>query len=59
MFGDEYLLYKYTFPDGKVYFEKVQAITWYNGPFFFLALQDENENWIPESLWPEAVIKKV
>jgi len=42
-----------------VYFEKVQAITRYNGPVFFLALQDENENWIPESLWPEAVIKKV
>jgi hypothetical protein len=57
MFEDEYPLYKYTFPDGQVYFEDLQAAPWSSGPVHFLALRDESGNWIPESLWPEEAIK--
>ncbi|OHB21464.1 MAG: hypothetical protein A2939_02930 [Parcubacteria group bacterium RIFCSPLOWO2_01_FULL_48_18] len=59
MFGDSYLLHEHTFPDGRVYFEKVQAEPWSSGPVFFLALQDENGDWVPESLWAEKVIKAI
>lgn len=51
MFDDEYPLHKYTFPDGQVYFEKVQAVPWSSGPVHFLALQDENGAWVHESFW--------
>lgn len=37
MFEDEYHLHKYTFPDGTVYFEKLQATPWSSGPVHFLA----------------------
>ncbi len=57
MFGDEYPLNKYTFPDGRVCFERVQAEPWSSGPVFFLALQDEKGNWVPESLWSEKEIE--
>ena len=57
MFGDEYPLHKHAFPDGRVYFERVQAEPQSSGPVFFLALQDENGNWVPESLWAEETIK--
>lgn len=53
---EEYRLNKYIFPDGRVYFERVQAEPWSSGPVIFLALQDEEGNWIPESLWPEEAI---
>jgi hypothetical protein len=51
--GDEYPLHKYTFPDGQVYYEKVEAVLWESGPCFYLALVDEEGNWVPESLWLE------
>ena len=57
MSEDEYPLHKYTFPDGRVYFEKLQAAPWSSGPVHFLALQDENKNWVPESLWAEEAIE--
>lgn len=57
MFDDEYPLRKYTFADGRVYFEKVQAASWSAGYVFFLALEDEKGNWVPESLWAEEVIR--
>jgi len=57
MFGEKYPLYKYTFPDGRVYYEKVQRCIWSSGPVFFLALQDEEGNWVPESLWTEEEIR--
>ena len=57
MFEDKYPLYKYTFRcgqhSGKVFYERVQADPWSSGPVVFLALQDENGNWIKESLWDE------
>ena len=56
MFDDEYALQKYIFPDGRVYFEEVQAKPFSSGPVFFLTLQDENGNWVPESLWAEDTI---
>jgi len=57
MFEDEYPLHKYTLPDGRVYFERLQAAPWSSGPVHFLALQDESGNWIPESLWAEETIE--
>ncbi len=51
MFDQEYSLSKYTFPDGRVYFERVEKEPWSSGPMFFLALQDAKGNWVPESLW--------
>ena len=57
MFEDKYPLHKFTFPSGQVYFEKVQAERQSSGLMFFLALQDEDGNWVPESLWAEEVIK--
>ena len=56
MFGDTYPLHTYTFPDGRVYAESVQAEPWSSGPCFFLALKDENGAWVPESLWSEEAI---
>lgn len=58
MFGDEYPLRKYTLPDGRVYFERLQAAPWSSGPVFFLALQDEKGTWVPESLWPQEEIDR-
>jgi len=57
MFEDEYPLHKYIFPDGRVYFERLQAVPWSSGPVHFLALQDENGNWVSESLWAEEAIE--
>ncbi len=51
MFGDEYPLYMYTLPNGKVYFEEIQADPWSSGPVFFIALKNKRGNWIPRSLW--------
>lgn len=56
MFGDEYITHKYTFPDGRVYHENVQAAPRSSGPVFFLALKDENGNWVRESLWTQEEI---
>ncbi|MFQ6049923.1 MAG: hypothetical protein ACE5J0_02695 [Candidatus Paceibacterales bacterium] len=53
---EECPLYKYIFPDGRVYFEKLQTTRFSAGPGFLLALQDKNGNWIPESLWTETEI---
>lgn len=57
MFEDEYHLHKYTFPDGRVYFERLQAARWSSGSVHFLALQDEKMNWVPESLWTKEAIE--
>lgn len=57
MFGDCYPLHKYTLPFGVVYFEKVQEEVWSAGPVFFLALQDERGEWVPDSLWPASAIE--
>lgn len=54
--GEEYRLYKYTHPDKRVYYERVQAVPWSSGPVIFLALQDEAGNWVPESQWPRKEI---
>ncbi len=52
-----YPLYKYTFPDGRVYVEAVQSIEYSSGPCIFLALRNEAGNWIPKSLWPRAYMQ--
>ena len=59
MFEDEcpYCLFRYTFPNGQVYYEAVQTAPWSSGPVFFLALRDKDGNWVPESLWPEEAIE--
>ena len=56
MFEDEYRLNKYTLRDGRVYYEEVQADPWSSGPVFFLALKDEDGNWVPETLWAQEEI---
>lgn len=56
MFDSKYPLHKYTFPDGRAYFEKVQATPWSSGPVFFLALQDEQGNWVKKSRWLEEAL---
>ena len=57
MFDQEYALHKYTFPDGRVFYEAVQASPWSSGPCFFLALKDERGEWVGESLWSEEEIE--
>lgn len=54
---DKRPLYKYTFSNGRMYFEKPQAAPWLSGWVIFLALQDENGNWVEESLWKDVAIK--
>lgn len=56
-YDEEYPLHRYIFPDGRVYTESVQASVDSSGPVIFLALQDEQGQWIPESLWEEAEIE--
>lgn len=50
-------LMQYTFPDGRVFTEAVQAEPWSSGPVFFLALRNEKGEWVKESLWPESEIE--
>jgi hypothetical protein len=57
MFEDEFPLYRYTFPDERTFFEAVQSDQWSSGPCFFLALKDENGEWVKESLWDEEEIE--
>jgi len=58
MFDEDYPLHKYTFPDGTVYYEEVQATPWSSGPCYFLALQDEDREWVPESKWTNDEIQQ-
>lgn len=50
-------LHKYTFPDGRVYFEAIQAAPWSSGPCYFIALKDERGEWVPESRWSDEEIE--
>lgn len=60
MYEEEiHVLHKYTFSDGRVYFERVQDDPWSGGPCIFLALQDTKGGWVPESLWDQTVIDDV
>jgi hypothetical protein len=45
--NQEYPLYRYIFPDNKVYWEKVELIVY---GYVFYGLKDKN-GWVPESLW--------
>lgn len=51
IFGQYHSLYKYTLPNGKVYYEVVQNTTLLSGPVVFLALQDKHGEIVPESIW--------
>ena len=55
-------LFKYTFPDGRILYEDVQAEPWSSGPVYFLALRDSEYsvewNWIPDSLWTDEEIER-
>lgn len=57
MFDNKYPLYRYTFPDGRVFTEYVQSVIWSSGPMIFTALKDEQGNPVPESLWDENKIE--
>jgi hypothetical protein len=58
MFEQEYKLNAYLLKDGKKIYEKLQASPWSSGPMFFLALVDENDEWIEATKWDEKVIEK-
>ena len=53
MFETEHPLNRYTFPDGRVFQEFVQAEPWSSGPCFFLALKDGEGREVLESLWSD------
>lgn len=54
--------YKYTMPDGRVLFEREQKEGFMGGGgaimVLLTALQDENGNWLPDSLWTKDEIAK-
>lgn len=52
-------LYEYTAKDGSVFREAVQANPWSSGPVIFVALKDENGEWIEETLWNENDIQEM
>jgi hypothetical protein len=55
-YGEEYCLNKYTFVNGRVLEEFLQAAPWDSGPCFFLALKDKNGEKVLESLWTDEQI---
>ena len=55
-FYNEFPLFKYTFEDGRVLYEYVQASPWSSGPWFLTALRDGDGNPVPESLWTDEEI---
>jgi len=56
---DAFGLHKYIFPDGKVYFERLQTqVNTGLHLYAFLALQDKKANWVLESLWSQEAIEK-
>ena len=59
MFGCKYPLFCYTFEDGRVFTEHVQASPWSSGPVFFLSLKDINGEWLAESLWAQHDLEEV
>ena len=50
---ENYPLYMYTMPDGRVYYEYLQSTMWSSGPCLFIALKDEKGNVVQESLWTD------
>lgn len=49
-------LHRYTFPDGRVYEEYVQATPWSGGPCYFIALRDKRKRPVRQSLWTDREI---
>ena len=48
---EEYVLYKYTLPNGEVYYETLQSSSSYGSQVFFLALRHADGRMVLESLW--------
>lgn len=59
MFEELFPLWRYTFDDGTILEEYVQAQPWSSGPCFFIALKDSDGNVVKESLWDEKTINDV
>lgn len=56
--GSVYYLNQYTFPDGRVYKEKVQSECGkVDSKVIFVALRDEKGAWVPESLWTQEELR--
>lgn len=57
--GFHFSLCEYTFPDRKVYHEAIYETELQDGQMFvFISLQDENGEWLSESLWsPEEIME--
>jgi len=52
MFEEKISLYRYIFPDGRIYEEREQAVAWSSGPVIFTALFDVNEDrWVKGTRW--------
>lgn len=56
----DYPLIRYTLPDGRVYYETIQTIRpdWI-GSVYFIALNTDTGQPVPESRWTEAEIQSV
>jgi len=53
MYDVTYDLFKYIFPDGRVFEEVEQITVWSSGPMIFTMLVDENGQPVKESMWDE------
>jgi hypothetical protein len=51
MFDDLYELKGFRLKDGSPVYEQKQEVIWSSGPMLFTALEDENGQWIEDSLW--------
>ena len=50
-------LYQYIFPNGQIYYEKIQPQTRRLNQF--LALQNKNDSWVVKSLWTNSEIDEI
>ena len=60
-FGNHLDLQRYVFENGRVLCERVQDDThsYDSGEHVFTALQNERGEWVPETLWTDAEMKKI
>ena len=50
-------LKKYLLKDGNWVFEKIQEVIWSSGPMYFLALENDQGEWLPETFWTKEELK--
>ena len=59
--GNRIVLDRYVFESGRLFCERVQDNThrYDSGEHVFTALQDERGEWVPETRWTDAEMKKI